>query len=41
MKLASRIAWSVAGGLVLALVAMSYLNPHIMLDLADKLWSCF
>lgn len=41
MKLAPRIAAWVAGGGVLALVALSYLNPHLMLDLADKLWSCF
>ena len=36
-----RIAlWSAAGA-ALALVSLTYLNPHLMLDLADKLWSCF
>ena len=33
-------AWS-AAVLVLALVSLSYFNPHLMLDLADRLWSCF
>ena len=41
MKLAQRVAWWVAATVALLLVAMSYLNPHLMLDLADKLWSCF
>ena len=41
MKLAQRVAWWLAATAALALVAMSYLNPHLMLDLADKLWSCF
>lgn len=41
MKLAHRLgAWAAAVA-VLALVSMAYLNPHLMLDLADKLWSCF
>ncbi len=34
------LAW--AGALTtLAAVCASYLNPHLMLDLADRLWSCF
>lgn len=41
MRLAPRIGLWVAGAAALALVALSYLNPHIMLDLVDKLWSCF
>jgi hypothetical protein len=38
-----RLAWLawLAGGLVLALVALAYLNPHLMLDIADQLWACF
>jgi len=39
--LSQRIALWVAAGIVLALVAGAYLNPHLMLDLADQLWSCF
>jgi hypothetical protein len=38
---AQRIALWVAVGIVLALVAGAYLNPHLMLDMADQLWSCF
>ena len=41
MKLVPRLALWLAGAAVLGAVAMSYLNPHVMLDLADKLWSCF
>lgn len=41
MKTASRIGlWLVAGG-ALALVALAYLNPHLMVDLASRLWACF
>lgn len=31
----------VAAGLLLALVALAYLDPHLMLDIADQLWACF
>lgn len=41
MKTAHRIALGLAGAAVLLVVAASYLNPHLMLDLADKLWACF
>jgi hypothetical protein len=27
--------------LVLALVFMAYLNPHLMVDLASRVWACF
>ena len=31
-----------AGALAtLAAVSVSYLNPHLMLELADRLWACF
>lgn len=30
-----------AVGMVLALVFMSYLSPHLMVDLANRLWACF
>jgi hypothetical protein len=41
MKPAVRIAaWS--GVLaVLALVFASYLSPHLMVDLANRVWACF
>lgn len=32
--------WFVAG-LVLAAVFMAYLNPHLAVDLATRLWACF
>lgn len=41
MKLALRLAWWATIVGVLAAVALSYLSPHLMLDLADRLWSCF
>ena len=36
-----RLALWASATLVLALVALAYLNPHLMLDLADRFWSCF
>jgi hypothetical protein len=41
MKLAHRIGLWLAAGVALAAVTMAYLNPHVMLDLADRVWSCF
>ena len=32
--------WAVAG-LVLALVFAAYLSPHMVVDLANRVWSCF
>ena len=41
MKPAVRIAaWSGVLG-VLALVFMSYLSPHLVVDLANRVWACF
>ncbi|MFO1220900.1 MAG: hypothetical protein U1E89_21250 [Burkholderiaceae bacterium] len=34
------IAWA-AAALVLALVFAAYRNPHLMVDLANRLWACF
>lgn len=34
------LAWTGAA-MALALVSLSYLSPHLMLDLADRLWACF
>lgn len=33
-------AWTVAAA-VLALVFVSYLNPHLALDIANRIWACF
>lgn len=30
-----------AAALALALVALSYLSPHLAVDLANQLWACF
>ena len=41
MRPAARLGlWLAAGG-VLVLVALAYLNPHLMVDLATQLWACF
>ncbi len=34
------LAWSVAL-LALAAVFAAYLDPHLMLDLAGRVWACF
>ena len=34
------LAWLVAGG-VLALVYAAYLSPHLVVDLANRVWACF
>ena len=33
-------AWATAVG-VLAAVFASYLNPHMALDIANRVWACF
>ncbi len=33
-------AWA-AALLALALVFMAYLDPHLMVDLANRVWACF
>jgi hypothetical protein len=40
MKLRHLLAWSGALA-VLALVFSAYLNPHLAVDLANRLWACF
>ena len=37
----SRWAWRSAAGLALGLVFTAYLQPDLMLDLANRIWSCF
>ncbi len=34
------LAWG-AAGVALAAVFMAYLNPHLAVDLANKVWACF
>ena len=34
------ISW-LAVAAVLAAVFMAYLNPHVAVDLANRVWSCF
>ncbi len=36
-----RIALWFGAGAVLAVVALSYLNPDLAFDLANRLWACF
>lgn len=41
MRRPTRLALWAATGVVLALVFMAYLSPHLAVDLANRLWSCF
>ena len=36
-----RIALWCGAVLTLALVSSAYLNPQLMVDLADQIWACF
>ena len=35
------IVWGVVIVLALAGVFMAYLNPHLTVDLANRIWACF
>ena len=35
------VLWSVAASVTLAAVFMAYLNPHLVVDLANRIWACF
>jgi hypothetical protein len=37
----AHIVWGVATAVALAGVFMAYLNPHLMVDLANQIWACF
>lgn len=39
-RTAQVLAW-VAAGAVLAAVFAWYFDPHLMVDLASRLWACF
>ena len=36
-----RAALWLAAGTALAAAALAYLNPHLAVDLANRLWACF
>ena len=35
------VLWGAAAATLLATVFAAYLNPHTVLDLATRVWSCF
>ena len=37
----AHIVGGVVAALALAGVFMAYLNPHLMVDLANRIWACF
>ena len=39
--IARRVAGWVAAAAALAAVFASYLNPHLALDIANRVWACF
>lgn len=41
MNKLSRLALGACIAAALAAVSLSYLNPHVVLDLANRVWSCF
>jgi hypothetical protein len=41
MNTRRRIAWWSAALAALAAVFAAYLNPHLMVDLANRVWACF
>lgn len=40
MKIRRALAWAAAAA-ALALVFVAYLNPHTVVDLANRVWACF
>jgi hypothetical protein len=41
MPRSARIGLKLLLAAVLALVFFSYLNPHLAVDLANRVWACF
>ena len=37
----AHIVWGVVAAVSLAGVFMAYLNPHLVVDLANRIWACF
>lgn len=40
-RLRGRLLWWVAAAVLLAAVFSAYLNPHLVVDLANQVWACF
>jgi hypothetical protein len=40
-KAAAKAAAAVAAAAVLGAVFLAYLNPHTVVDLANRVWACF
>ena len=40
MKTRRALGWAAAAA-ALALVFVAYLNPHTVVDLANRVWACF
>jgi hypothetical protein len=40
-QLVARLASAAALVAVLVAVFMAYLNPHVVVDLANRVWACF
>jgi len=38
---ARRAAWALATTAALVAVFAAYLNPHVVVDLATRVWACF
>jgi len=41
MKPGHRLAWMAAAALACAAVFLSYLRPTLIVELGNRLWSCF
>jgi hypothetical protein len=37
----AHIVWGVVAALALAGVFMAYMSPHLMVELANRIWACF
>ena len=37
----THIVWGVVAAVALTGVFVAYLNPHLMVDLANRIWACF
>jgi hypothetical protein len=37
----ARIVWGVAAALALGGVFLAYTSPHLIVDLANRIWACF
>jgi hypothetical protein len=41
MRPTTHLAIWLAAATALALVTLAYFDPHLMVDLANRVWSCF